>query len=137
MTKEEFKKKIDEEMLAEWEEIYGEYYGTLKSEIERALSAGKPMIFDVDVKGALSIQRLYPEASFLIFIMPPSIEALTKRLTERRTEDDETLTKRLARATMELEARSNFDIAVVNDDLHRAVEEVDAAIRIRLEEQEI
>src|SRR5512147_2434897 len=85
LTREEFRRRVDAGEFAEWEEIYGDFYGTLRSEIDRALAQGERMLFDVDVKGGLSIKRLYPEA-LLIFIEPPSVEILHERLRNRKTE---------------------------------------------------
>jgi guanylate kinase len=116
--------------FVEWEEIYGDYYGTLRSEIDRALKAGRHLLFDIDVKGALSIKRQYPDA-FLLFIRPPSVDVLMERLRNRRTEDEARLVKRLARVPMELEKGAAFDAEVVNDDLQRAITEAQQ----RVEEQ--
>lgn len=128
LTKDEFQTRVKKGDLVEWEEIYGNYYGTLRSEIDRALSGGKVMLFDVDVKGALSIKTQYPEA-LLIFIKPPDFETLKDRLTNRRTEDDGALKRRLERVPMELSLGEKFDHQVVNDDLQRAIAEVDSIIR--------
>jgi guanylate kinase len=129
LTKEEFEQKIKVDELVEWEEIYGNYYGTLKSEVEKALSAGKTMLFDIDVKGALSIKRKYPDESVLIFIKPPSFEILKERLSNRKTEDEATVKRRLDRVPMELEKGSQFDYQVINDDLSTAIAEVESIIR--------
>ncbi len=128
LKREEFEKRIQKGMLVEWEEIYGNLYGTLKSEIDRALSTGRVMLFDIDVKGGLSIKKHYPEA-LLIFIRPPSFEILKERLTKRNTEDPATLARRLARVPMELELGTKFDRQVVNDVLDRAIAEVEALVR--------
>ncbi len=124
LSMQEFEKRIRSGDLVEWEEIYGNYYGTLKSEIQRALEQGQVMLFDVDVKGALSIRRHFPNDSILIFIKPPSIEVLKKRLENRKTENPETLKRRLDRVPMELEQGLQFDYQVVNDDLQKAIDEV-------------
>lgn len=129
LTKEDFQKKIKDAQLVEWEEIYGNYYGTLKAEVERALSQGKVTLFDIDVKGALSIRKMFPEDSVLIFIEPPSIGELTKRLRNRQTEDAEALARRLDRVSMELDQGRAFDYRVVNDDLNRAIHEVETIIK--------
>jgi guanylate kinase len=128
LKREEFEKRIDQGMLVEWEEIYGNLYGTLKSEVDRALSQGRVMLFDIDVKGGLSIKKHYPEA-LLIFIRLPSFEILRDRLTKRNTEDSATLARRLARVPMELELGTKFDRQVVNDELNKAITEVEALIR--------
>ena len=123
LTRDEFLRRVDDGGFVEWEEIYGQYYGTLKSEITRARRAGKDLLFDIDVKGALSIKRQYPDA-VLIFIRPPSEEALIERLRQRHTEDEETLKRRLERVPMELAKGSEFDAEVINDELGAAVEGV-------------
>ncbi len=129
LSKEEFQRRVQAGDLVEWEEIYGNYYGTLKSEIDRALNRGAIMLFDVDVKGALSIKRVFPDDSLLIFIKPPSFEVLRDRLLGRKTEDDATIRRRLDRVPMELEKGSHFDWQVVNDDLQTAINNVDEIIR--------
>ena len=129
LTKQEFEDRIRIGDLVEWEEIYGNYYGTLKSEIRRALDHRYSMMFDVDVKGALSIRRHFPDDSIIIFIKPPSLEVLKKRLENRNTENPETLRRRLDRVPMELEQGSQFDFQVVNNDLDEAVAEVDGIIQ--------
>jgi len=129
LTKEEFEERIRIGDLVEWEEIYGNYYGTLKSETSRALQQGRVMLFDVDVKGALSIRRHFPNESVLIFIKPPSFEVLKKRLENRNTENPETLKRRLERVPMEMEQGQQFDVQVVNDELQRAINEVDEIVR--------
>jgi guanylate kinase len=125
LTKREFEDRIRIGDLVEWEEIYGNYYGTLKSEIHRALNHGYSMMFDVDVKGALSIRKHFPEDSVLIFIKPPSIDVLKKRLENRNTESSETLKRRLDRVPMETEKGPQFDFQVVNADLNDAIAEVE------------
>jgi guanylate kinase len=128
LSREEFEHRIKAGELVEWEEIYGDLYGTLKSEVERALATRKAMLFDIDVKGALSIKRRYPSDAVLIFVSPPSLEVLKSRLLNRRTEDEEALKRRLDRASMELNAADQFDYRVVNDDLQTAVAEVNKIV---------
>ncbi|MBI4547965.1 MAG: guanylate kinase [Ignavibacteriae bacterium] len=128
ITKEEFKRKIQNDELVEWEQLYGDYYGTLRSEVDRALRSGKSMLFDVDVNGALSIRAQYPKETVLIFIKPPSMEILTQRLMKRGTETLETIRTRLERVPMELEKENEFHFCVVNDDLQTATDEVDRII---------
>lgn len=123
LTKEEFRRRVDAGEFVEWEELYGDYYGTLKSEVDRALGAGRHLLFDVDVKGGLSIKKHYPDA-LMIFIRPPSFEVLKDRLLKRQTEDDVTLKRRLDRVPMELEMGNRFDRQVMNDELDRAIREV-------------
>ena len=124
----EFKEKVAAGLLVEWEEIYGNYYGTLKSEIDRTLTSGKSMLFDIDVKGALSIKRQYRSETVLIFVKPPSMEILVERLKNRQTENPETIRTRLERVAMELEAGKQFDATIVNDRLEQAIDEVDAIV---------
>jgi len=133
LTKDEFEEKIRQGELVEWELIYGDYYGSLKSEIDRALFSGRSMLFDVDVKGALSIKRKYPTDCVLVFVNPPSLEVLTERLRNRKTESEETLCRRIERVTMELERAREFDSCVVNDVLENAVAQVDAIVRHALD----
>jgi guanylate kinase len=128
LTPEDFRQKIDAGLLVEWEEIYGNYYGTLKSEIDRTLAAGKSMVFDIDVKGALSIKRQYPAEAVLIFIRPPTVEILTERLRNRKTESPATLRTRLERVEMELEAGKKFDESIVNERLDKAIDDVEAIV---------
>jgi guanylate kinase len=132
LTKTEFEERMRIGDLVEWEEIYGNYYGTLKSEINRALQQGHMMLFDVDVKGALSIRRHFPNDSILIFIKPPSFEVLKKRLENRKTENPETLKRRLERVPMEMEQGQQFDFQVVNDDLQKAINEVDEIVQTNI-----
>lgn len=125
LTKEEFERRIQAGELVEWEEIYGNYYGTLKNEVDRALQNGGVMMFDIDVKGGLSIKKHYPDDTVLIFIKPPSVEALHRRLLDRKTEDEATVARRMTRVPMELEKGDEFQYQVVNDDLQIALAEVE------------
>lgn len=129
LSRTEFEDRIRKGDLIEWEEIYGNYYGTLKSEINKALQQGRAMLFDVDVKGGLSIRKVYHDDSVLIFIKPPSFEVLWKRLEDRKTENFETFKVRMERVPMELEEGNKFDYQVVNDDLQKAIDEVDRIVR--------
>jgi guanylate kinase len=128
LTKQLFEEKIKKNELVEWEIIYDNYYGTPKSEIDRSLSSGHSMMFDIDVKGALTVKSKYPKDSVLIFIAPPSLEVLANRLRSRKTESEEVLQKRLQRVSMELEKGKEFDHQVVNDNLEKAIQDVDAII---------
>lgn len=125
LPKEEFERRIKAGELVEWEEIYGNYYGTLKSEVDRALHTGRIMMFDIDVKGGLSIKQRYPDDTVLIFIKPPSVEALHRRLLDRKTEDEATVARRMTRVPMELEKGNEFQYQVINDDLQTALAEVE------------
>ncbi|MCX8051226.1 MAG: guanylate kinase [Chlorobi bacterium] len=132
LSREEFQRCIERGELVEYEEIFGNYYGTLRSATEQALAEGKAMIFDVDVKGALSLKRAFPDDTFLLFIAPPSLEELERRLRHRGTETDEQIRRRLDRAVLEMSYRDQFDAVIVNDDLpttlERARELVERAI---------
>ncbi len=128
LTKEEFLQKMKANELIEYEEIFGNYYGTLVSEIERARSQNKSLIFDIDVKGGISIRTRYPNDSLLIFIAPPSMEELYIRLMGRGSENSDTIDRRLARAEMEMEKKEVYDNLVINDDLDVATKEVESLI---------
>ena len=130
LTPDEFKKKIENDEFVEWVEVYpGQYYGTLKSEIERLWSMGKNVVFDVDVIGGLRIKSKYPQQALAIFIKPPSIEELHRRLEKRGTETEENIKKRLERAKFELSMEDKFDVIIVNDILERAIDETKQVLR--------
>ena len=119
-----FQNKIKEDAFLEWEQVYeNQYYGTLKSEIERIWSEGKTVIFDVDVIGGLNIKKQYPKDCLSLFIMPPSLEVLAERLIGRRSESDESLQKRLDKAEEEIAQNQQFDRVILNDDFEIACEE--------------
>ncbi len=102
LTPDEFKKKLDNDEFVEWQEVYvGAFYGTLKSEVERIWSLGKTVIFDVDVKGGINIKKLYGDNALAIFVEPPSIEELERRLRSRETENDESISKRMFKVNFE------------------------------------
>ena len=128
LTQEVFLDRVARGEFVEWEEIYGNCYGTLQCEVDTAITRGKHLLFDVDVKGALSIKRRYPEA-LLIFIQPPSFEVLEQRLRARLTENAAALERRLARVPMELAQAPLFDHRVTNDVLDRAIEEVQTIVK--------
>jgi guanylate kinase len=123
LTREEFRRRIDEGKFVEWEELFGNLYGTLRSELDAAIRENRHLLFDVDVKGGLSIQRAYP-STLMIFIRPPDLGVLRERLSRRRTETEAMLTQRMERVPMELEEGRKYRHQVVNDDLERAVSEV-------------
>lgn len=119
-----FQNKIKEDAFLEWEEVYeNQYYGTLKSEIERIWSEGKTVIFDVDVIGGLNIKKQYPEECLSLFIMPPSVDVLRERLSGRGSESEEKLEMRLAKAEQEISKNQEFDKVILNDDFGIACEE--------------
>lgn len=131
-SREEFEKGIKNSEMVEYEEIYGNFYGTLKCEIDRAIKENKNMIFDVDVKGAISIKKQFPEITKTIFISPPSIEELKKRLENRNTEDSETINKRVLRAEFEIELGKNFDYNVTNNILDETILQVEDIIKNKI-----
>lgn len=134
----QMKEKIANGDFLEWEQVYeGRYYGTLKSELDRIWSEGKVVVFDVDVKGGINIKNMLKDEAFAIFIMPPSVEELKKRLEGRNTETAESLQQRLARAEMEISKSDNFDTVVLNDDLTLAVNEVEKCIGEQLRKWDI
>jgi guanylate kinase len=125
LTVDEFKRKIENDEFIEWEEVYqGVYYGTLKSEIERIWKDGKNVLFDVDVEGGISLTKYFGEKALAIFIQPPSVEELKKRLRKRGTENEEKIKQRIEKAAKEMEYAKWFDTIVVNDDLEKAQKEV-------------
>ena len=124
-----FQQKIKEDAFLEWEQVYeNQYYGTLKSEIERIWSEGKTVIFDVDVVGGLNIKKQYPKKCLSIFIMPPSIEVLAERLIGRGSESDESVKKRLDKAEEEISKNMQFDTIILNDDFEIACEQTKEVI---------
>jgi guanylate kinase len=132
LTPGEFQRRVDAGKFVEHEDLFGNRYGTLKSEVDRALRHGRHLLFDVDVNGALAIKRQYPE-SLLIFIRPPSMDVLRERLRNRRTENEAVIARRLERAAMEIGKAREFDVQVVNDDLGRAIAEVQTFVSYYLQ----
>ena len=129
ITPEKMREHIANGDFLEWEEVYpGKYYGTYKSELERIWQQGKYVIFDIDVKGGVNIKNILKNQACSIFIMPPSIEELERRLRNRNTESEETLKERLLRAEMEISLSKNFDFVVCNDDLDEAIAKVEEII---------
>ena len=120
----DFKKKIKNEEFLEWEEVYRDnFYGTLKSEIERIWASGKNVIFDIDVVGGLDIKHIYPDQTLAVFVKPPSIEELKIRLKKRKTESDDKINMRVAKASIELATAPQFDFIIENNDLQQALKE--------------
>ena len=121
ITPDEFRQKISENAFVEYEEVYTDkYYGTLKSEVERIWNEGKTVIFDVDVQGGISLKKYFGDQARSIFIMPPSIEELERRLVSRATDDAETIRTRVEKASEEMTFKDQFDEIVVNSDLDEA-----------------
>ncbi len=125
ISPESFKEKIKKNEFIEWEEVYkNNYYGTLKSEVENLLNKGKNVIFDIDVKGGLNIKKQYPDNSLAVFVKPPSINELKKRLEGRQTETPEKIAMRIAKANEEIQYSKKFDVIIINDNLEKAKKEV-------------
>lgn len=126
---EEFKKHIDQDDFVEWEEVYtNNFYGTLKSEVERIWSEGKHAIFDIDVVGGLRVKKKFPDKTLAIFVKTPSIEIMEKRLRSRETDSEEKIQERIAKAEKELSYAKEFDIILVNDDLDTAKKEAEELV---------
>ena len=125
-----FKQKIQQNEFAEWEMVYeGKYYGTLKAELERIWHAGKTPLLDIEVKGAIHLQEQYPQSTLSIFIEPPSVAELRRRLEMRGTETPESLLARVNKASYELSFKHHFDKIIVNSELDKACQEADAVIK--------
>jgi guanylate kinase len=124
LSPDDFKKKIDNNEFVEWEEVYeGNFYGTLKSEIERVWASGKNVIFDVDVKGGLNLKKYFGDKALAIFVKVPSIEVLKERLHDRGTETAESLSRRLFKAKFEMGFSDKFDVVLVNENLSKSLAE--------------
>ena len=129
LTPEEFRQRIDNDEFLEYEEVYeNRFYGTLKAQVERQLEAGQNVVFDVDVKGGINIKKFYGERALSLFIQPPSVEELRRRLEGRGTDTPEAIENRLAKAEYELTFAPQFDHIVVNDDLETAKKETLALV---------
>jgi guanylate kinase len=127
---EDFQQKIKAKEFAEWEMVYeGKYYGTLKSELQRIWNNHQVPLLDIDVKGAIHIQQQYPKSLLTIFIEPPSIDELKRRLESRGTETAESLRARVNKASYELSFKESFDICIVNDDFKRACDEAERIVK--------
>ena len=125
-----FKEKIDSDAFIEWEEVYtNNFYGTLKSEMDRIWSKGNTVIFDVDVIGGLNIKKQFGDNALAIFVKPPSYEELENRLRGRSTETEDKINQRMEKATKELAFAKEFDIILVNDDLETACEQAESFVR--------
>ncbi len=121
LSPEEFRQRIANDEFLEYEEVYKDrFYGTLKSQVEKQLEAGQNVIFDVDVVGGCNIKRFYGNRALSVFIQPPSIEELRKRLTDRGTDSAEVIESRIAKAQFELDYADKFDVRIINDNLEKA-----------------
>ncbi len=129
ISADEFRKKIDNEEFLEWEEVYkDQYYGTLKSELERIWLKKHHVIFDVDVVGGLNIKNAYSKRALSVFVMPPSPETLKQRLLNRSTENDESIKKRMDKAHWELGFADKFDLVLINDKLEDSVKKANEIV---------
>ncbi|MFD1615731.1 guanylate kinase [Gelatiniphilus marinus] len=130
LSAKEFKTKIKNDEFLEWEEVYRDnFYGTLKTEVERIWAKGKHVIFDIDVSGGLRIKRKFPDETLAVFVKPPSIDELKIRLKKRKTESDDKINMRISKASAELATAPLFDVVIENDNLEKALNEAETLIR--------
>lgn len=130
LTPEEFKQRIADNEFLEYEEVYeNRFYGTLKAQVEKQLEDGQNVVFDVDVVGGCNIKKYYQDRALSVFIQPPSVEELRKRLIGRGTDTPDVIESRIAKATFELDYADKFDIVIVNDELEKAKAEALKAIK--------
>ncbi|EJX05898.1 guanylate kinase [gut metagenome] len=135
LSPEEFKQRIANDEFLEYEEVYeNRFYGTLKAQVEKQLEAGQNVVFDVDVVGGCNIKKYYGERALSVFIQPPSVEELRKRLTGRATDAPEVIESRIAKAEYELGFADKFDTVIINDDLEKAKADVLRVIRAFVEQ---
>ena len=131
LSTEEFKSNIEKNAFIEWEEVYeNHFYGTLKSELERVESRGNHMIFDIDIAGGLNLKKQFGNKALALFIMPPSIAELERRLRSRATDSEENILKRVAKAEHEIALAEQFDRIIVNTDIEQAVADAEEIIRV-------
>lgn len=129
LSTEEFTSKINNEDFIEWEEVYAKhFYGTLKSEITRIFAKGNNVIFDIDIAGGLNIKKQYGKNAISIFIMPPSVEELEKRLRNRGTDSSENIKKRVDKAKHEISFSKEFDVIIINDNIEKAITDTERTI---------
>jgi guanylate kinase len=130
LSQDEFKQKIDQGAFIEWEEVYeGNFYGTLKEEIQRIWDSGNTVIFDVDVKGGLALKQYFGEQALAIFVKVPSIEVLASRLNDRGTESEESLSRRIFKAQFEAKFEPQFDVSILNDDFAKSSAEAEEVVK--------
>jgi len=130
ITSDEFREKIKAGDFIEWEEVYEDhYYGTLKSEVDRITKLGKIPLFDVDVKGGISLKKIFGKDALAIFIMPPSVGELKTRLIRRGTDSIDDINMRVEKASSEIQLADRFDKVIINDDLGRACTEIETIVR--------
>lgn len=129
ISKEEFIQKVKREEFVEWEEVYHDlFYGTLKTEVERIWASGKHVIFDIDVVGGLRIKKKFPEETLAVFVKPPDINELIRRLKNRGTESDDKIKMRVAKASVEMALAPQFDTVIKNYDLEVALKEAEQLV---------
>jgi guanylate kinase len=124
LTQQEFEDQINNDSLLEWEQVHGYCYGTPKSYVEQAIAAGKFVLLDIDVNGALQIAHKFPQNTLTIFVVPPSLDELIQRLRNRKTDSENEINKRLERIPVEMEQSKRFDYVVINEKLENTVEEI-------------
>ncbi len=124
LTRDQFEAGIRDHRFAEWAMVHGNYYGTSKDFLEGSFRAGTPVLLDIDVQGAESLRNVFPSETYTVFISPPDLDTLEKRLRARGTDTEETIRKRMNNARTEMAAMSKFDAIIVNDDLDRAYSEL-------------
>ncbi len=129
VTPEAFQRQVDAHQMVEYEEVHGHFYGTPRGPLDQWLTQGKVVLLDLDVYGALSVKKIFPDASCLIFIQPPDMDALRDRLRGRNTESDREVRIRLQRAQLEMDIASQFDYTVINKNLEKTVEEVEQIVK--------
>ena len=129
ISRDEFINKIKNDEFLEWEEVYTEnFYGTLKTEVERIWAKGKHVIFDIDVAGGLRIKKKFPEETLAVFVKPPSVDELKRRLKKRKTESEDKINMRIAKASVELATAPQFDKIIKNYELEVALEEAEELV---------
>jgi len=129
LSPDEFKEKIDNDEFIEWEEVYaGNFYGTLKAEIERIWNEGKHVIFDVDVKGGLQLKEYFGDRGLAIFVKVPSLDDLRNRLSDRKTESEDSLSQRIFKAKFEMTFEDKFDLTLVNEELNESLQKAEKLV---------
>ena len=129
LTPEDFKDKIDRDEFIEWEEVYaGNFYGTLKSEVERIWDEGRHVIFDVDVKGGLHLKEYFGDRALAVFVKVPSMDELRERLTDRKTETEDSLSQRIFKAKFEMTFEDKFDVTLVNENLEDSLRKAEEMV---------
>lgn len=127
LDEEEFDRRVRHGDFLEWADVHGHRYGTLKSEVEKNLAAGRSVILEIDVQGGINVRHSFPDA-VLVFVEPPSMDELERRLRGRGTEDEASIERRLANAAGEMAHAKSYDVRIVNDDLERAASELERTI---------